>query len=424
MMRVAVFIVSFLVLVLLSGSYFLVWPNTYLSQINISFWPKPVIRKLLEEKKIEEIKVIADGREVRLHYADLGMNLDVNRTMEGLESEGVKDLINNWFSKNTILIQPVFEFTEDFEKKAIATFPINSLKNEGAVFDNVSGLVEYFVEERKARIDTVDLQARLVTFTDFNKKPVVVEMISESSDLERKVEEINKRLAMVYYKGIEILTEHNERLQLGPSEIIGLLEIDTADLVNKTSIDINKEKLPEFVTSKLSGNKSIDWTARLIKESLLKSYNGGKDSPIVLSSDDGPNTDGTLAQKYIEVDLSQQKMYFFENHNLYKTYKVSTGLRYPTPEGNYKIKNKLPMGFSSIFNVWMPWWMAFEYREDIEAYLGIHELPYKLVEGEKIYRFGNYIGNRKTGGCIALSPGDSKEVYDKSFPGMDLVIYQ
>jgi lipoprotein-anchoring transpeptidase ErfK/SrfK len=117
-------------------------------------------------------------------------------------------------------------------------------------------------------------------------------------------------------------------------------------------------------------------------------------------------------------------MYFFENGNLFKDYNVSTGLNYPTPVGSYKIKNKLPIGFSAIFNVWMPWWMAFEYAEDIGAYLGIHELPYKLVGGEKIYRFGNYIGNRKTGGCVALAPGDAKEVYDKSYPGMDVVIFK
>lgn len=142
-------------------------------------------------------------------------------------------------------------------------------------------------------------------------------------------------------------------------------------------------------------------------------------TPVVLGVDDGPTSQGELAPKYIEVDLSQQKLYFFASGKLAKTYTISTGLDYPTPPGEFKILNKAPLAFSGIYNSWMPYWMAFEYAGDVGAYLGFHEKAYVRIEkGKKIYDHTRQIGDKLTGGCIALSPLDAKEVYDHSDVGM------
>lgn len=142
-------------------------------------------------------------------------------------------------------------------------------------------------------------------------------------------------------------------------------------------------------------------------------------TPVVLGVDDGPTSHGELSSRYIEVDLSQQKMYFFIGNQLHKSYDVSTGGEYPTPVGEYHILNKATLAFSGIYNVWMPYWMAFAYAGDVGAYLGVHEIAYARDElGKSFYRYGDYIGEKMTGGCIALSPGDSKEVYNLSDVGM------
>ena len=148
-------------------------------------------------------------------------------------------------------------------------------------------------------------------------------------------------------------------------------------------------------------------------------FHGAEAISQVLGLDDGPTSSGNLAEKYLEIDLSQQKMYFFISGKLYKTYPVSTGEPYPTPLGEYHILNKAPKAFSSIYSAWMPYWMGFSYAKDVGAYLGIHEIAYAVGEdGKPYYRYGNYIGDKKTGGCIALAPQDSKEVYDLSDVGM------
>jgi lipoprotein-anchoring transpeptidase ErfK/SrfK len=118
-------------------------------------------------------------------------------------------------------------------------------------------------------------------------------------------------------------------------------------------------------------------------------------------------------------------MYFFINHNLYKEYRVSTGAEYPTPVGKYHILNKATKAFSNIYNVWMPYWMGFKYASDIGAYLGIHEIAYAVdSKGKPVYRHGYYIGEMMTGGCIAMEPKDSREIYNLSEVGMLLNIVE
>ncbi|MFH1244146.1 MAG: L,D-transpeptidase [bacterium] len=140
---------------------------------------------------------------------------------------------------------------------------------------------------------------------------------------------------------------------------------------------------------------------------------------MVMGVDDGPSSDGSLATRYLEIDLSQQKMYFFINGSRYGEYRISTGVDYPTPPGEFHILNKAPRAFSEIYNVWMPYWMGFTYANKVGAYLGIHEIAYALdSRGKPFYKSGYYIGDKQTGGCIAMEPKDAPEVYNLSEVGM------
>jgi len=124
-----------------------------------------------------------------------------------------------------------------------------------------------------------------------------------------------------------------------------------------------------------------------------------------------PNTDGSKAHKYIEVDISQQKLYLFEHGILKRSYSVSTGLEYPTPTGTFYIYNKNPNAYSSIYHVWMAYWLGFYLDPHLKASIGIHELPYWYVSGVKKFRPRDFIGSPHTGGCIALDIGKAQEVY-------------
>lgn len=109
-----------------------------------------------------------------------------------------------------------------------------------------------------------------------------------------------------------------------------------------------------------------------------------------------------------------------------KTFKASTGLYYPTPIGKFTILNKAVNAFSSIYNVWMPYWMAFSYGSDVNAYFGIHELAYaEPTNGATPLPIPQTAVNEpSTGGCVALAHQDAKEVYAFADIGTPVVIFQ
>jgi|GEM_PF-1764464 len=139
--------------------------------------------------------------------------------------------------------------------------------------------------------------------------------------------------------------------------------------------------------------------------------------------DEGPNSDGTLAKKYIEVDLTQQKMYLFQNGIMKKVYAISSGLEYPTPVGKFIIFNKATNAYSNIYHVWMPYWLGFYVDPKLHASLGIHELPYWWSRGIKMRKPRENIGSPHTGGCIALDIGKAKEVYTFADIGTPMYIF-
>jgi len=136
------------------------------------------------------------------------------------------------------------------------------------------------------------------------------------------------------------------------------------------------------------------------------------------------NTSGLAAPKYIEVDISEQRMYLFLDGKMHKTYTISSGLEYPTPRGIFFIKNKYPNAYSGIYHVWMPYWMEFYYHPLLGATFGIHELPYWFEGGRKVRRPREKLGSPSTGGCISLDFGKAKEVYNFSEVGMPVYIYE
>lgn len=210
-------------------------------------------------------------------------------------------------------------------------------------------------------------------------------------------------------------------ITLDPSLLRQIIRPISTDLVHP--LDVDKAKLIAYLTSHLSPKQKEYFNPIVAYQNTKNALNArfmGNSTPTVLGVDDGPTSSGELSDKYLEVDISQQKMYFFINHSLYKEYRISTGAEYPTPLGDYHILNKATKAFSEIYNVWMPYWMGFKYAGDIGAYLGIHEIAYSSVDkkGKPVYRNGYYIGEKMTGGCIAMEPKDSREIYNLSEVGM------
>ena len=103
--------------------------------------------------------------------------------------------------------------------------------------------------------------------------------------------------------------------------------------------------------------------------------------------------------KRIEIDISKQWLYAWEGDTLIYSFVTSTGLPgRDTATGNYRVLDKIPMAYSSVWNLKMPYWLGIYYVGNIEN--GIHALP---IRSDGSVMWGGLLGQRASYGCIILS---------------------
>ena len=113
--------------------------------------------------------------------------------------------------------------------------------------------------------------------------------------------------------------------------------------------------------------------------------------------------------KKILISVSSQRLNCFEDGDIVCNYPISSGTyALPTPLGNFKVEKKRPVAYSSSYDLYMNWWMAFT---PSEAY-GIHELPYWKYSWGIITEGEDHLGIRVSHGCVRLGIGPAKTVYD------------
>jgi hypothetical protein len=129
-----------------------------------------------------------------------------------------------------------------------------------------------------------------------------------------------------------------------------------------------------------------------------------------------PEAADKIIIKKIAIDLSEQRMFLYENKKMIKEFLVSTGMPgMETPIGEFQIKNKFPKQWSKAAGLWMPYWMAVA----TDGRFGIHELPEwpnGIKEGE------DHLGQPVSHGCIRLGIGAAKEVYEWAEVGVRVEI--
>lgn len=114
--------------------------------------------------------------------------------------------------------------------------------------------------------------------------------------------------------------------------------------------------------------------------------------------------------KWIEVDISSQRMKLYVGDYVIREFPVSTGTyRTPTPIGTTTIFQKQEVRVGSGYPHYiMPKWMHFR-----AGGYGIHALPSLGNDGGVYWTEAlNHIGTRRSHGCIRLLPADAEFAYD------------
>lgn len=109
--------------------------------------------------------------------------------------------------------------------------------------------------------------------------------------------------------------------------------------------------------------------------------------------------------KYIDIDLTNQILYIFQEGEEKGVFKVSTGKRgMATPTGKFHVMGRSLRPWSKKYELFMPYFIQFTSQGH-----GIHELPEwpgGIKEG------ANHLGIPVSHGCIRLGVGPAKVVYE------------
>jgi len=112
--------------------------------------------------------------------------------------------------------------------------------------------------------------------------------------------------------------------------------------------------------------------------------------------------------KRIEIDISKQHFYAWLGDKLIYSFPTSTGLPgQDTAAGHYKVLDKIPMAYSSVWRLKMPYWLGIYYVGRIEN--GIHALP---IRPDGTVMWGGFLGQKASYGCIILSTQAARTIYN------------
>lgn len=417
----------------------LTFPNTSIGKMSVGLMSTAKLQQTLDS--LMQAKHVFDihGKMYEYSYEDLGVYLDTEATVKSIRSINSRPFPLNQltFLASFFLsrdVTPLLHFSQQYHEFVENTIYDSSRGNDIVYLDQSNKKLGIIEQTERFTLDPFTLQIILIEAFGSTDKPIVAPLIPANNLVKQSVELANAKLESSYQDPLTLIigTQENHKFfQLSPSV---LQDVSIASVsAEKTVVDflIDREKLLSHISSlwpmigKLSPDPIItDRISTNLALALSHRATGIVADSFSVPLDGGPNSDGNIADRYIEVDISQQKLYTFLHGKLLKTYRVSTGKDYPTPVGSFEILNKTGLGFSNIYNVWMPWWMGFSYSKKLHAYFGIHELPYYYAQGNKIQRPANFIGTPNTGGCVALGVGEAREVYQFADIGTKVVIYE
>ncbi|MDD3474990.1 MAG: L,D-transpeptidase [Candidatus Dojkabacteria bacterium] len=139
---------------------------------------------------------------------------------------------------------------------------------------------------------------------------------------------------------------------------------------------------------------------------------------------DLPGTDGKYSNRYIEVDNSKQKLYAWYDGEVIKIINLSAAQEGFEVYGVFPIIDKgiQPMAPSGHY---MPYWMAFYYSPWQHSWYGLHGLVWWYDDnGNKVFENTDYIGVRRSKGCIRMLKDDAKYLYDRYEKGDHILIHE
>jgi LysM repeat protein len=139
---------------------------------------------------------------------------------------------------------------------------------------------------------------------------------------------------------------------------------------------------------------------------------------LVIPGSSSPSPAPSGGGKRIVIDLSEQRLYAYQNGVLVYAFIASTGKAGSrTRAGTFSILDKYPNAYASTWGLQMPYFMGIYWAGSLEN--GIHALPI-LSNGQTLW--AGYLGTPVSFGCIILSTENARTLYYWADIGTPVVI--
>lgn len=372
---------------------------------------------------ISKIKALFDGKDFKLKvdYNDATLAAKIKELAPNLyqEANNATFVVND----NTVTLQ------KEKEGKVV---DLNNFKND------LNNLVDSNSASKTIILKTTVTEPSVASYQIENLQPAFEKIVTSGinfydSESSKNYSASPEEIA----SWMNIKTDKNSyaTLEINDNEIKSYIE-QLAKKVNKKVIDKKINSQTKAVIAEGQDGLTLDESKLLID---IKQILAGRMDNVASSSEQTINlvmnveekgekeiepeeikvnggTPGLSEGRYLEINLSEQRMYLFEGTNQIASYVVSTGKwSMPTPIGTRYINSKDPRAWSEKYGLFMPYW------NDIGGGYGIHELPewpggYK--EGE------NHLGTPVSHGCIRLGVGAAEHVYNWAPIGTPVFIHR
>lgn len=416
-----------------------IYPNTYVQGASISMGLKSSVEHRRQEILHMQYKMRVQNREYVYSLADFGVEIDSDLLLSEVYQPNVQPFPENILLLFVSLFRPRYietplVFTQEYDQFIDQTVYDFSESTDQVEFNQEQKALIVVENEEKYRIDSDAFKKLLSSRIAQTQLPLYPKLVKVKNEQTDALHDIAERIKRMFLNPMTVYVDAGgttKAFTLTERELADISTVSWQESADSRLVDIHGELAIRILNEHVKkvglltkGNVVSPKVIKDLEDALISRFHERQVDAIKIYYDKGPNSDGRLADKYIEVDISQQKMYTFVRGKLHKEYRVSTGRDYPTPVGEFTVLNKAELGFSKIYDVWMAWWMGFKYSDELHAFFGIHELPYTLTDGEKIQRPANFIGTPNTGGCVALGVGDAQEVYRFADIGTKIIIFK
>jgi lipoprotein-anchoring transpeptidase ErfK/SrfK len=341
---------------------------------------------------VAEGSVLVEGGEVQQINGQVGKTLDVESSMALLSADPSAVMLDYRF------VPLVMETNEPSISDVSATAAEAKRMLEGVVIRAYDPVTDEFLEWTPARQE-------VASWLRFERDGDELRIEIEDDRVSGYLAELEQSLGEErFFDHNQVLTTVKKGLQNGHMETLRIQyhPITYVVLPTDSMVTISfKVGMPYWKI--LQANPSVAARGLVVGET------------ITVPPADAMLTLPVVENKRIVISISQQRMWVYQDGELFREHVVSTGMAgSPTLPGIFQVQWHYLNAYGSRWDLWMPHFLGI-YEASPGFINGIHGLPL-LSNGVRLW--GNVLGQPASYGCIILDLEAAEELYDWAEDGV------